>query len=281
MTKINSKKNIFSSKDALAFWIPNRKEEQAINKRSYLEKITQVDEIWELLKLHFGDVLAVDSPHTFHPESFTYEELAENISKAAFSFSQLGVEPDDVVALFAENSPRWLIADQGLMRIGAANSVRGATAPPSELRYILEDSNAVGLIVQNADVWDRLSLNTDQINNLKFVLQLEGKSCEGVFEWESFLRKGFNTANVSKREKKIERKATRIATILYTSGTTGKPKGVPLTHSNLLHQIRSLACVANPTPGALVLSVLPIWHSYERSAEYYFFSYQEAQVLYF
>ena len=60
--------------------------------------------------------------------------------------------------------------------------------------------------------------------------------------------------------------------ILYTSGTTGKPKGVPLTHSNLLHQIRSLACVANPTPGAPVLSVLPIWHSYERSAEYYFFS---------
>jgi long-chain acyl-CoA synthetase len=158
------------------------------------------------------------------------------------------------------------------MRIGAANSVRGATAPPSELRYIIEDSNAVGLIVQNADVWERLSLNTDQINNFKFVLQLEGKSCEGVFEWESFLWKGFNTANVSKREKKIERQATRIATILYTSGTTGKPKGVPLTHSNLLHQIRSLACVANPTPGEPVLSVLPIWHSYERSAEYYFFS---------
>ena len=171
MTKTNSKKNIFASKDALAFWIPNRKEEQAINKRSYLEKITQVDEIWELLKLHFGDVLAVDSPHTFHPESFTYKELAENISKAAFAFSQIGVEPDDVVALFAENSPRWLIADQGLMRIGAADSVRGATAPPSELRYILEDSNAVGLIVQNSEVWERLSINDDQINSFKFVLQ--------------------------------------------------------------------------------------------------------------
>ena len=71
MTKTNSKKNIFASKDALAFWIPNRKEVQAIYKRSYLEKITQVDEIWELLKLHFGDLLAVDSPHTFHPESLS------------------------------------------------------------------------------------------------------------------------------------------------------------------------------------------------------------------
>ena len=143
MKKTNSQKNIFSSQDALAFWIPNSKEEKAINRRSHLEKITQVDEIWELLKVQLGNLLAVDSPHTFHPETFTYTELAENISKAAFAFSQIGIEPDYVVSLFAENSPRWLIADQGLMRIGAADSVRGATAPPSELRYILEDSNAV------------------------------------------------------------------------------------------------------------------------------------------
>ena len=81
-------------------------------------------------------------------------------------------------------------------------------------RYILEDSNAVGLIVQNSDVWEKLSLSDNQINNLKFVLQLEGKACEGVFEWESFLKKGVNTKNVSKREKRIERQPTRIAPVM-------------------------------------------------------------------
>ena len=261
-----------ASKNALAFWIPNRKEKKAINRRSHFDKITQVDEIWERLKDQLGDLLAVDSPHTFHPESFTYKELSANISKAADAFSEIGVEPDDVVALFSENSPRWLIADQGLMRLGASNAVRGATAPPSELRYILEDSNAVGLIIQNSDVFERLALNEQQINGLKFVIQLEGKACEGVFEWESFLKIGLNKLKGSKQENIIDRKQSRIATILYTSGTTGKPKGVPLTHANLLHQIRSLACIADPSPGASVLSVLPIWHSYERSAEYYFFS---------
>ncbi len=272
MKKTNTQKNSFEANDALSFWIPNREEVRAINKRSHLDEITQVDQIWERLKVQLGNVLAVESPHTFHPESFTYKELAENISKAAYAFSEIGVEPDDVVALFAENSPRWLIADQGLMRLGASDSVRGATAPPSELRYILEDSNAVGLIVQNSEVWEKLSLDDNQINNLKFVIQLEGKACEGVFEWESFLKKGLNKVNVRKEVKIIDRKQKKIATILYTSGTTGRPKGVPLTHSNLLHQVRSLACVANPSPGSPILSVLPIWHSYERSAEYYFFS---------
>ena len=51
MTKTSSQRNIFASKDAMAFWIPNRKEEKALNRRSQLEKITQVDEIWELLKV--------------------------------------------------------------------------------------------------------------------------------------------------------------------------------------------------------------------------------------
>ena len=91
MTKSFSQKNIFDSKDALAFWIPNKKEEKAINRRTHLEKIIQVDEIWELLKVQFGDVLAVDSPHTFNQESFTYKELAKNISKAADAFSEMGV----------------------------------------------------------------------------------------------------------------------------------------------------------------------------------------------
>ena len=62
-----------------------------------------------------------------------------------------------MVALFAENSPRWLVADQGLMRAGAADAVRGASAPVEELRYILEDCQATALVVQNAELWGRLA----------------------------------------------------------------------------------------------------------------------------
>ncbi len=266
------KKPFKNSSQAIAFWVPNIKEKKALHRNSQIENFTRVDHIWEWLRVNFGHVKAVDSPHTFHPESFTYNELSENISKAAEGFIEMGVEPGDVVALFSENSPRWLIADQGIMRSGAADAVRGATAPVDELKYIIEDSNAVGLIVQNSQVWRRLSLEESQKNSLKFVIQLEGEACEGVLDWNSFMEKGLVNKQGIKSKNEIDNKQTEIATILYTSGTTGRPKGVPLTHSNLMHQIRSLACVANPSPGSSVLSVLPIWHSYERSAEYYFFS---------
>jgi long-chain acyl-CoA synthetase len=63
-----------------------------------------------------------------------------------------------------------------------------------------------------------------------------------------------------------------LATLLYTSGTTGEPKGVPLSHGNLLHQVRSLGVLVDPKPGDEVLSVLPIWHAYERSVEYFLLS---------
>ena len=65
------------------------------------------------------------------------------------------------MAIFAENSPRWLICDQGIMRLGAADAVRGTSAPIEELKYILEDSGAIGLVVQNQDLLEELSLTME------------------------------------------------------------------------------------------------------------------------
>ncbi len=264
----------YTTNFADSIWMPTKIETNALQRHSYVEGLTRVDQIWEWLKINHGQVLAVEAPHATHPESYNYAELAEKISIAADAFSSLGIRGGDVVALFAENSPRWLIADQGLMRTGAIDAVRGASAPVEELRYILEDSGASALVVQSAELITQLSLNDSQRSKLKFILQLEGEPLEGVISWKTFLmgRGGGNLPMELNIDQKLNSNKSEIATILYTSGTTGKPKGVPLTHSNLLHQIKTLACVAAPPPGSPVLSVLPIWHAYERSAEYYFFS---------
>ena len=250
-----------------ASWSPTARETDALQRHAHVQTLQRVDAIWLWLADRHGAIAAVDAPHAAHPERFNFGELAERIATAAAAFRVRGVKEGDVVALFAENSPRWLVADQGLMRAGAADAVRGASAPVEELRYILTDCQATALVVQNAEVWRRLDLPPEQRALLRFVLQLEGEPAEGTIGWETFLSSGAGSDPVRPAGGR-----EAVATVLYTSGTTGQPKGVPLTHANLLHQMSSLACVAYPEPGAPVLSVLPIWHAYERSASYYFFS---------
>ena len=258
---------------AQSTWHPTAREQAALARQAHVQSLGRVDQVWPWLKSQHGDVMAVDAPHAAHPERLSYRELAERIDQAAAAFCSLGLSSGDVVGLFAENSPRWLVADQGLMRAGAIDAVRGAAAPVEELRYILEDSAAVALVVQTADLLQRLQLPADLRERLRFVLVLEGPAPEGALDFEAFLALAGGAEApdpISGRDRASAPSTT--ATILYTSGTTGQPKGVPLTHANLLHQMRSLACVTRPEPGSPVLSVLPIWHSYERSAEYYFFS---------
>ena len=259
---------------AKSFWSPTQSELEALNSHDHVEQIGRVDQMWEWLRSNHGDVVAVDAPHASYPETYTYSELAQLISNAAEGFHRFGIGNGDVVAIFAENSPRWLIADQGIMRAGASNAVRGSSAPIEELRYIFDDSSSIALVVQNAELWKKLSLDADQRKKLRVVVQLEGEPQDNdVLGWNSFLVEGDQYQKTDLMTGRgFDSASQTVATILYTSGTTGQPKGVPLTHANLLHQMRALACIAHPTPGSPVLSVLPIWHSYERSAEYYFFS---------
>ncbi len=260
---------------ANATWTPSVLEEEALAHHNYVNGLSRVDQIWQPLAKKHGNLIAIDAPHSFCREKFSYLELSRLISQAASAFRRLGVNDDDVAALFAENSPRWLVADQALMRVGACDAVRGASAPLEELRYILDDCGAIALIVQNADLWEKLALSSSQKKRLRIVVQLEGDPVDGVIGWDDFLGEGEEEQEKDQEfipNNESDSALSKVATILYTSGTTGKPKGVPLTHANLLHQVRSLACIAYPSPGSPVLSVLPIWHAYERSAEYYFFS---------
>ncbi|BEV36610.1 AMP-binding protein [Synechococcus sp. M16CYN] len=258
-----------------ASWTPTAQEKEALKRHGHASRFRRVDDMWPWLANRYGNVTAVDAPHAAHPERFSFRALAELIATAAAAFRAQGILENNVVALFSENSPRWLVADQGLMRCGAADAVRGASTPVEELRYILGDSKATALVVQNADLWRRLNLTLDQQSRLTLVLQLEGEPVDKLTSWDEFLSSGVGGDPIQRPtelKEKSEVASKQLATIFYTSGTTGQPKGVPLTHANLLHQIRSLACVACPKPGSPVLSVLPIWHAYERSASYYFLS---------
>jgi long-chain acyl-CoA synthetase len=254
-------------------WTGSDGDRAALARRDAWAGVEGLEQLWPVLARRHGDAVALEDSHATPPMLLTYRELGEAIERAAGAFAALGVQTGDVVALFAENSPRWMITDQGLMRAGAADAVRGSSAPPEELRYILQDCGAVALVVESAALFRKLDLAPEQLQRLRFVLVLEGPpaALEGgraSLDWDGLVEVG---ATAPTPPLPVGGEA-RLATLLYTSGTTGQPKGVPLSQGNLLHQLRTLGVAVAPSPGDRVLSVLPIWHAYERTAEYFLLS---------
>jgi len=251
-------------------WSADGPDRRALALREDWSALEGLEQLWPALAARHGAAVALEAPHARPRESITYTELHQRIEAAAAGFTALGVAPGDVAALFAENGPRWLQADQGLMRAGAADAVRGSAAPLEELRYILRDSGAIGLVVESSALLDKLALEQEQRARLRFVVVLEGnppaaaESDLPCLGWEELLERG-----TGRRVPWPGGGPGRLATLLYTSGTTGEPKGVPLSHANLLHQLRHLGVAVAPRAGDRVLSILPIWHAYERSAEYF------------
>ena len=258
-------------------WSASQRDRQALAQRSDWTGLSGIEQIWGRLEALYGDAVALEAPHAQPAITLSYRQLHEGIEQVAAGFVALGVRPGDVVALFAENGPRWLQADQGLMRGGAADAVRGSSAPVEELRYILRDSGAIGLVVESAALLEKLNLDSEQLVRLRFVVLLEGERGLAApevpcFRWSDLIERGQTALKASGPLASAPADPARTATILYTSGTTGEPKGVPLSHANLLHQLRTLGVAVQPSPGDRVLSVLPIWHAYERAAEYFLFS---------
>ena len=257
-------------------WSNPELDRQAQARRHDWSALQGLDQLWPELERQYGDAVALVAPHdTEDKQTVSFSALRQRIDQAAAGFAALGLGGGEVVALFAENGPRWLVADQGLMRCGAANAVRGSSAPVEELRYILADSGSVGLVVESAALLARLGLDGEACQRLRFVVLLEGEAPAApgpanlpCLSWTSFMAQGA----AAPLPAAPSGDSGRLATLLYTSGTTGEPKGVPLSHGNLLHQVRSLGALVDPKPGDEVLSVLPIWHAYERSVEYFLLS---------
>ena len=147
----------FSAKKAYS------KNDSFFQSRDFLNKLDHIDQMWEYLNHKNGNVLAVKNLRGKNKEEFNYSQLNKKISKASKGFFNLGLRRGEVVALISENSPRWLIADQAIMRIGAINAVRGCNSPSIEIEYIIQHSKSVGLIIESRSVWDKLT-----IKNFKF-----------------------------------------------------------------------------------------------------------------
>jgi long-chain acyl-CoA synthetase len=241
--------------------------------------VESLPEIWTLAAKKFENIIALHNPHSKPEVKITYGQLLDQIQRFASGLQKLGINKNhsetlpygERVSLIADNSPRWFIADQGIMTAGAVNAVRSAQADPEELLYIISHSESTALVIEDIKTLNKLGSGLNELP-IKLVVLLSDETPPPelnfqVVNFSQLLEIGSkNTLAVVKHGEET------LATLIYTSGTTGKPKGVMLSHKNLLHQVKNLGKVVQPKKGDIALSILPTWHSYERSGEYFLLS---------
>ncbi|PON95488.1 2,3-dihydroxybenzoate-AMP ligase [Trema orientale] len=253
-----------------------------------------VPDIWRTSAEKYGDRIAVMDPYHDPPLNLTYKQLEQEILDFSEGLRVIGIKPDEKLALFADNSCRWLVADQGIMTTGAINVVRGSRSSVEELLQIYSHSESVGLAVDSPELFNRISETFRTKANMRFVVLLWGDksslSTEGVegipvFNYREIIQLGQESRRAISDSTDVRKSyvyeainSDDIATLVYTSGTTGNPKGVMLTHRNLLHQIQNLWDIVPAEVGDRFLSMLPPWHAYERACEYFTFTYGVEQV---
>ncbi|MEO0807814.1 MAG: AMP-binding protein [Cyanobacteria bacterium J06643_4] len=247
-------------------------EQEKINRAKAINynEVSAIPQVWPIVAEKYGSHLALYDPHT-HPETkYTYSELAADIQQFAAGLQTLGVQPGEKIALFSENRPRWMVADQGIMTAGAVDAVRGANSDQAELLFILDNSDSIGLVVQDLTVLSKLA---GKLQGLRFIILLTDEAAEIDADLGGAKLMNFSEVMALGAEKgaptPVDYERNRMATLMYTSGTSGMPKGVMLSQSNLLSQIAGASSVVNVGPEQKVLSILPIWHCYERSFEYF------------
>ena len=246
-------------------------EQEKINRARAInyDEVQAIPEVWPIVAAQHGDTVALIDPHSEPEVRYTYRELATDIKRFAAGLQALGVQPAEKVAVFSENRPRWLVADQGIMTAGAIDAVRGANAEKSELLYILDHSDSIGLVVQDIATLMKLADGLAG-TSLRFIILLTDETTELDANLGGAKLLNFTEVmGLGGELVPVKYGRDRTATLMYTSGTSGSPKGVMLSQANLLSQIAGATSVVNVGPGKKIMSILPIWHCYERSFEYF------------
>jgi long-chain acyl-CoA synthetase len=216
-----------------------------------------------------------DPGGTFVP--ITWSQLYERARRIAGGLLDMGIKRGQHVGIITDNRPEWLAADMAILAIGAADVPRGSDTMLHEVRYVLSHAGCAVTLAENEAQLDKIVSAKDGLPDLKTVVVIDpafaGRSQTGlaVHTLADLEKRGdsYHAAHPGFFEAEIDKgAATDLATIIYTSGTTGEPKGVMLTHANFLHQVRAPLEPLEILPGDVFFSILPVWHSFERSVEY-------------
>ena len=208
----------------------------------------------------------------------SYGKVFEDILLLARAFRRRGVAKGDRVVLLSDNRYDWIVTDLAIMSLGAVVVPRGSDTPTLELEFILDQSGSSYIVLETTELLEDHGEYLKKCKQLKDIFVISGPEMHSLFgntySYADLLTdRRITDDDVSRFLKRgAEIEAEDLLTIIYTSGTTGMPKGVMLTHANIMHNVREIPGVIALAEQDCWLSILPTWHIFERTAEYVAFA---------
>jgi len=193
----------------------------------------------------------------------TAELIAERDRLSAGLLAQ-GLQAGDRIGLLTHcGSPKWIVADAAILQLGMVPVPVHATARPDEIAHIFHDAGLRAFFVSNAAMLEKLrhaGVGPDYLFSFDPV--------PGALHWDTLCRQPDADQTELIRRTRDAVLDTDLATLLYTSGTTGAPKGVMLTHANIVSNVKSVLAIVPVGPAVTAVSFLPLSHIFERMVTY-------------
>lgn len=217
-----------------------------------------------------------------HWEDVTYGEALQKIDALSAYLLSIGMKKGDRCALLTDNCPEYVYFDQGMQQIGMVNVSIYPTLPEDEIAYILNDSGAKTIFVGTPFLFRKTLKIANECPSLMRIIPLfpdfqrymEKLILEaGVLSFQAVLEEGMAVLTAHEHDISAAREGllpSDLNTLIYTSGTTGTPKGVMLTHANMVNNV--IAClkqIKEVDESETFLSFLPLSHAFERTATYH------------